>query len=69
MSNEELNPALRQTDVSRLLLLIDQMIKEENEALGKVGFYNQYARETHANNKYCLAIVKSLIEIRFGNSG
>lgn len=43
------------------------MIKEENEALGKAGFYNQYGRETHANNKYCLAIVKSLIERRFGN--
>lgn len=44
--------------------LLDAMIKEENEALGKVGFYNQYERETHANNKYCLSIVKSLIETR-----
>ena len=60
--------ALQQTDVSRLLLLFDQMIKEENEALGKAGFYNQYGRETHANNKYYLAIVKSLIERRFSNS-
>lgn len=54
--------------VSALLLLFDKMIKEENEALGKVGFYNQYGRETHANNKYCLAIVKSLIERRFSDS-
>ena len=73
MEEQKLNngsqPALQQTDVSRLLLLFDQMIKEENEALGKAGFYNQYGRETHANNKYCLAIVKSLIERRFGNSG
>lgn len=61
--------ALSIADVSRLLLLFDQMIKEENEALGKAGFYNQYNRETHANNKYCLAIAKSLIERRFGNSG
>lgn len=61
--------ALSIADVSRLLLLFDQMIKEENEALGKAGFYNQYNRETHANNKYCLAISKSLIERRFGNSG
>ena len=68
-SNEVHSEPLQQTDVSRLLLLFDQMIKEENEALGKAGFYNQYGRETHANNKYCLAIVKSLIERRFGNSG
>ena len=67
--NNDSQPALQQTDVSRLLLLFDQMIKEENEALGKAGFYNQYSRETHANNKYCLSIVKSLIERRFGNSG
>lgn len=67
--NETEQEQLRISAVSRLLLLLDQMIKEENEALGKVGFYNQYGRETHANNKYCLAIVKSLIERRFGNSG
>lgn len=65
-SNLSQNQPFCQTDVSRLLLLFDQMIKEENEALGKAGFYNQYNRETHANNKYCLAIVKSLIERRFG---
>jgi hypothetical protein len=46
---------------------LEQMIKEENESLGKVGFYNQYDRETHANNKYCLSIVKDLIERRFNN--
>ena len=40
--NDGSQPALQQTDVSRLLLLFDQMIKEENEALGKAGFYNQY---------------------------
>ena len=68
-SNLEQNPLFCKTDVSLLLLLFDQMINEENEALGKAGFYNQYGRETHANNKYCLAIVKSLIERRFGNSG
>ena len=68
-SKEKHSEALNIADVSRLLLLFDQMIKEENEALGKSGFYNQYGRETHANNKYCLAIVKSLIERRFGNSG
>ena len=60
--------ALRQPLVSRLLLLLDEIIKEENEALGRAGFYNQYGRETHANNKYCLAIAKSLIERRFVNS-
>lgn len=69
ISNLLQNPPFCKADVSRLLLLFDQMIKEENEALGKAGFYNQYGRETHANNKYCLAIVKSLIERRFGNSG
>ena len=58
--NDSSQPALQQTDVSRLLLLFDQMIKEENEALGKAGFYNQYGRETRANNKYCLAIVSRL---------
>jgi len=68
MSNEAQNPPFYKTDVSRLLLLFDQMIKEENEALSKAGFDNQYDRETNANNKYCLAIVKSLIERRFGNS-
>lgn len=47
--------------------LLDEMIKEENELLGKAGFYNQYARETHANNKYCLSIVQSLIKSRFPN--
>lgn len=65
----ERSGSLHKTDVSRLLHLFDQMIKEENEALGKARFYNQYDREIHANNKYCLAIVKSLIERRFGNSG
>ncbi len=72
MENENMNTSSEQPciihDVSGLLLLFDQMIKEENEALGKAGFYNQYGRETHANNKYCLAIVKSLIERRFSNS-
>lgn len=66
MSNEAQNPPFCKTDVSRLLLLFDQMIKEENEALGKAGFY--HGRETHADNKYCLAIVKSLIERRFRNN-
>jgi hypothetical protein len=56
------------TDVSRLFLLLEQMIKEENEALGKVEIFNDSLIATHANNKYCLDIVKSLIEIRFGNS-
>lgn len=67
--NNGTQSALQQTDFSRLLLLLDQMIKEENEAIGKAAFYNQYNRETHANNKYCLVIVKSLIESRFGNIG
>ena len=66
--NKHTKEAWNIADVSRLLLLFDQMIKEENEALGRAGFYNQYGRETHANNKYCLAIAKSLIERRFVNS-
>ena len=55
---------LQQTPCTTLLELLDQMLKEENEALGKAGFYEQYKRETHANQKYCLAIVKLMIEAR-----
>lgn len=42
--------------------LLDSMIASENVELGKLHFLNTLGRETHANNKYCLAIVKSLIE-------
>lgn len=55
---------LQQTQCTTLLELIEQMLKEENEALGKAGFYEQYKKETHANQKYCLAIVKQMIEAR-----
>lgn len=65
---DELNRIVNHNNVTHLLTILDQMIKEENEALSNAGFYNQHKRETHADNKYCLAIVKLLIERRFRNS-
>jgi len=44
--------------------LLAQMSKEENEALGKAGYYDLHKRETHANQKYCLAIVMQMLEER-----
>lgn len=40
---------------------LEQMLKEENEALAKAGFYEQYKREKHANRKYCLTIVMQMM--------
>ena len=55
---------LQQTPCTTLREELEQMIKEENEALGKAGYYEQYKRERHANQKYCLAIVKQMIDER-----
>lgn len=60
----ELSHLLQQADCSKLLELLAQMSKEENEALGKAGFYNLYKREMHSNQKYCLAIVMQMIKER-----
>ena len=55
---------LQQYDCSKLLELLEQMSKEENEALGKAGYYQLYKREKHSNQKYCLAIVMQMIKER-----
>ncbi len=46
---------LQQTQCTTLREELEQMLKEENEALGKAGFYEQYKRETHANQRQALA--------------
>jgi len=55
---------LQQTDCSKMLELLEQMSKEENEALGKADYYDLHEMETHANKKYCLAIVIRMIRER-----
>ena len=62
--NNAMPPALKQADVMCCKELLAQMLKEENEALGKLHFEQTYKREKHANQKYCLAIVLQMIEQR-----
>lgn len=64
--HESNSNSLHKHAVMVLLPLFDEMIKYENEQLGK-NLLTVYDREIHANNKYCLAIVRSLIESRFDN--
>lgn len=59
------NSGLHKHIVTAMLPFLEEMSKHENEQLGKL--LTPYKREKHANNKYCIAIVKELIESRFGN--
>jgi flagellar biosynthesis chaperone FliJ len=53
------------SDASHLLSILDEMIKEQEEKLQKAKFHTDCSIEHHANNKYCLTIVKSLVERRY----
>jgi hypothetical protein len=53
------------SDASHLLSILDEMIKEEDEKLQNAKFHTDCSIERHANNKYCLTIVKSLVKRRY----
>lgn len=53
---------LQQANVLSCEAIIEQMAKDENEALGKaIKEDDLYNRERHANRKYCLAIVLQML--------
>lgn len=56
---------LDKADVLSCEAILEQLAKEENEALGKaIKEDDLYNRERHANRKYCLVIVLQMIKER-----
>lgn len=53
-------------DADKFILLLDTMIEEEQLAISKCKPFDWYQRGSRANNKYCLTIVKYLVEQKFG---